>query len=276
MDIVEEVRGRGGVVRSEDLRRSGASKEQIAAAVRLGMLIRPRRGWIAAADADPLLVSAARAGVILTCVTRTARLGLWDPGADGHHVAAKPNQTAVDVARERTHVHWAEPLVARIPGELEDPVENALGYVAECLAPEDALAVWESAAREGLIEISVMRRFRLRPRAREIAARATGYSDAGTESIVMYRLKWMPVRIMQQVHIAGRRVDFLIGERLVLQIDGGHHVGPQRDADNAHDVQLRLQGYHVIRVSYRQIMEQWPWVQDQVSRAVAQGLHLAA
>ena len=80
---------------------------------------------------------------------------------------------------------------------------------------------------------------------------------------------------MQQAWIAGRRVDLLIGERLVLQIDGAHHVGAQREADIEHDAQLMLLGFHVIRVGYQSVVHDWPRVQDQIMRAVAQGLHRA-
>ncbi|MGN8551212.1 UNVERIFIED_CONTAM: hypothetical protein OHV15_01330 [Microbacterium sp. SLM126] len=36
---------------------------------------------------------------------------------------------------------------------------------------------------------------------------------------------------------------------------------------------LTLRGYHVIRVTYGQVIEGWPDVQEQIMRAVAQGLH---
>ena len=81
---------------------------------------------------------------------------------------------------------------------------------------------------------------------------------------------------MPQIWILGHRVDFLIGERLVVQIDGGHHVGSQRTSDIAHDAALMAAGYHVIRLSYEQIIDDWPTVQDMIARAVAAGLHLAA
>ncbi len=83
----------------------------------------------------------------------------------------------------------------------------------------------------------------------------------------------MPIR--PQAWVAGHRVDFLIGERLVLQIDGGHHVGRQRRSDIAHDARLMLLGYHVIRVDYVQVVDRWHEVSGLVQRAVAQGLHLA-
>lgn len=82
----------------------------------------------------------------------------------------------------------------------------------------------------------------------------------------------LPIRA--QTWIAGHRVDALIGDRLVLQIDGVSHV-EQRSEDIRHDAELRLMGYHVIRVSYTQMMFEWAMVQDLIMRAVAQGLHLA-
>ncbi len=89
-------------------------------------------------------------------------------------------------------------------------------------------------------------------------------------------MRWLKLRLLIQTWIAGHRVDVLIGSRLVLQIDGKHHVGAQRSEDIRHDAELRLMGYHVIRVSYQQLMHDWPAVQDLIMRAVAQGLHLTA
>ncbi len=90
------------------------------------------------------------------------------------------------------------------------------------------------------------------------------------------RLRFLRLPIRQQVWLAGHPVDFLIGDRLVLQIDGGHHVGSQRRSDIAHDARLTLLGYHVIRIDYVQVMTRWVDVHDVIVRAVAQGLHRAA
>lgn len=112
-------------------------------------------------------------------------------------------------------------------------------------------------------------------RARRVADAASPFSDSGLETLIPVRLRWMGVRIVAQAWIAGHRVDFLIGERLVLQIDGATHVGPQRKEDNRHDATLMLLGFHVIRVGYRDVVDGWPAVQDLIMRADAQGLHLA-
>src|SRR5690606_306544 len=96
---------------------------------------------------------------------------------------------------------------------------------------------------------------------------------SGLETLAASRLRWLGVRLLPQAHLFGHRVDLLIGERLVLQIDGSSHAGRQRDEDNQFDVFLKLRGYHVIRVGYAQVMFRWHEVQSAVMEAVAQGLH---
>ena len=75
--MTEAVRVVGGVIPQSDLYARGYSKHDIARGVADGPLIRIRRSWLAVPDADPYLVAAARAGVVITCVTQAQRLGLW-------------------------------------------------------------------------------------------------------------------------------------------------------------------------------------------------------
>src|SRR5690606_34658000 len=70
--------------------------------------------------------------------------------------------------------------------------------------------------------------------------RSDPFADAGTETYLRSRLRWLKLRILIQIWVAGHRVDALIGDRLVLQIDGKHHVGAQRSEDIRHDAELRL------------------------------------
>ncbi|WP_447588354.1 endonuclease domain-containing protein [Microbacterium lacticum] len=106
-------------------------------------------------------------------------------------------------------------------------------------------------------------------------AAAEEFTDSGIETLFRVRLRWLRVRILHQIWLAGHRADFLIGERLVVQADGGHHVGAQRAEDLAHDAELMLRGYHVLRFTYAQIVGDWPAVQSAIMRALAQRLHLA-
>jgi very-short-patch-repair endonuclease len=275
MDVAKVVRARGGVVPSARLINDGVKGHLIEKAVTRGTLVRIRRRWVALPDADPSLVAAARAGVVLSCVTQAKRLGLWvlDAGG-GPHFAARPHAGRVSVAAGTT-VHWAMPLVARTPDSLEDPIENVLAAVALCQPHELALAIVESAIRKGKVDPLSLRRLPLSARVRGLLDIAQPFSDSGLETFVVPRLRWMRLRIVAQAWIADHHVDFLIGERLVLQIDGGHHVDAQRISDIAHDAQLMLLGYHVIRVGFQQVVNDWPSVQDLIMRAIAQGLHRA-
>lgn len=261
----------GGVVRTRNLIRAGHSRHSIDQAVARGNLVRVRKGWVALPGTDAYLVAAARAGVVVSCITQARRLGLWVLHEDRPHVAA-PAHSGCVTPRGAT-VHWTKPLVPRHPDALVDPIENVLALAAVCQPFEAALAVWESALRQGLVEKNTLERMSLPPAARNVLASAFPFSDSGLESFVVPRLKWLKLSLVPQVWISGHRVDFLIGERLVLQIDGGHHVGEQRESDIEHDAQLMLLGYHVIRVGYRQVVERWSSVHDLIVRAVAQGLH---
>lgn len=270
--LSEFVRSAGGIVLAKDARRAGFSERTVAASVATSVVTRVRRRWLAHPNVDPALVGAARAGVVLTCVTAAERLGLWVLEPGGIHVAAPAHAGRINPPAT-ARVHRAAPIVPRPPGELVDPIENVLALTAACLPFEQALAVWESALNKRLVTVYALDRLPFRGPARELIAVADPLSDSGLETFVPVRLRWLGERIVPQAVILGRRVDFLIGQRLVLQIDGGHHVDAQREADIRHDAQLVLNGFHVIRVGYHQVVHDWPSVQHDITRAIAQGLH---
>lgn len=270
--LCHAVQRSGGVARVRALVDAGHTRYVIGRAIERGEIVRVRRDWVALPSADRELVEAARAGVVLSCITQARRLGLWVLHEDRPHVAVSAHSSAT-LARGR--VHRAAPLVPRHPDSLADPIENVLALVAACQPFEPALAIWESALRGGLVVRGALERLGLSTAASRILADASPWSDSGLESFVVPRLRWLGLPIVPQAWIAGHRVDFLIGERLILQIDGGHHAGAQRSSDIAHDARLMLLGYHVIRVDYGAVVERWHEVQDLVMRAVAQGLHRA-
>lgn len=273
--LIAAVAASDGVARVSTLVRVGHSRHRIAQALGDGSLVRVRRDWIAMPRADAYLVAAARNGVVISCVTAARRAGLWVLGAeDKTHVAALPH--AVGHKPEKAIVHWSRPAVPRHPDALVDPIENVLVIVAACQPYEAALAIWESALRHRHVDPLVLAGLTLPTAARHLLEAASPFSDSGLETFVVPRLRWMRLRIVPQAWIAGHPVDFLIGERLVLQIDGGHHVGPQRTSNIAHDARLMTMGYHVIRVGYDQMVNDWPAVQQLIMRAVARGLHRAA
>ncbi|MFN3948274.1 DUF559 domain-containing protein [Microbacterium sp.] len=263
----------GGVVRPTRLVREGHPRRAIADAVASGLVMRVRRDWIASPDADEYLVAAARTGTVVSCVTAAERLGLWvHTHPDRPHVA-HPGRGKISASA--AVVHWQRAIVPRHPDLLQDGIENVLMTVAACRPYEEALAVWESALNKDLVDRRMLERLPWTGQARRLAREATAWADSGLETSFITRLRWLRLPIRPQVWVEGHRVDFLIGDRLVVQIDGGHHVGAQRTDDIRHDAALMLLGYHVIRISYEQVMNRWPEVQERVMQAVAQGLHRA-
>lgn len=260
-------------MRVQTLRREGASATRIRQAKQRGEIITLRRGWVGVPDADALLRTAARKGVVLTCVTAAAHHGLWVPDAGEAHVAAPPHSG--HVPKVKGVVHWSVPLFPRNPDSCVDSVENALVQVAKCRPFEDAVVIWESAMRQDLVDSTIFARTDLTARVREVMAAAQPFADSGLETICVVRLRWLGLRLLPQAWILDHRVDLLIGERLVVQIDGATHTGAQRTSDIEHDALLKLHGDHVLRFSYEQIMAQWHDVQQVIMNAVAQRLHLA-
>lgn len=272
--LVNSVASIGGVGRCTTLVELGHSRYRIDQAIQTRRLVRVRRNWVALLDADAELVDAARRGVVLSCITLAQRRGLWVPRLpDIRHVAAHQCSSAYDTTG--AVVHWRRPVVPRHPDALEDSLENALVLAATCVPHDDVLPIWESALRQGLVAREMMARLALPPAARAVLKDAGGWADSGLETLFRTRLRWLSIRILPQVWLFGHRVDFLLGERLVVQTDGGSHVGAQRTRDIAHDAELVLRGYTVLRFSYSQIVNDWPHVQATIMSAVGQGLHLA-
>ena len=115
MDVAKVVRARGGVVPSARLINDGVKGHLIEKAVTRGTLVRIRRRWVALPDADPSLVAAARAGVVLSCVTQAKKaraLGSRCRGRGRTSPRGPPCRPGLGASRTR-RVHWAVPLVAR-------------------------------------------------------------------------------------------------------------------------------------------------------------------
>lgn len=274
MDVVEELERRGGLARARTLREGGVSDYALRRAKERGEIAAVGRGWVATTDADPMAVGAASRGAVLSCVTAAERAGLWMPDSSALHVAVRPNAARVRVPAQVV-VHWSRPIVPREPDAIVDGLVNALALVATCQPFESALAIWESAMNKKLVDAGMLRGLDLPVPARAVLERARPFADSGLETIVVHRLRWLGIRMLAQAWVEGRRVDVLLGERLVIQLDGATHTGAQRDADITHDAALMLRGYHVLRFSYTHVMHRWHDVQSVVMHAVAQGKHRA-
>lgn len=277
LDLHDWMRQCNGIAHSSVLREAGFSEATVRRAVRAGLLTRVRRSWLVTPDCHPARRTAAAAGGRLSCLSAAAARGLWTPVHDGVHVAVAANASRHDSSG--LYLHWARGPVPVTRTTAEEPILNVLFHVARCADPGDALAVWESALRTGLVDPEVLVRVPWSsPAARRLAEVADVLSDSGVETRFVALMRGAGVVVRQQVWVDGHPLDGLIGERLAVQLDGfAHHSQPRdRRRDLRADARLALRGYTVLRFDYQQVLFDPVYVRDTVLTAVAQGLHRAA
>lgn len=273
----------GGLIATHELHRFGMSRARISEAVTAGEIVRIRQGWYANPWLPPAECRAARIGGQLACVSAAAALGLWEPRTPSLHVVVptnakglrSPRSYRTPLARDGAEVHWTG--LDHRGSRVLVSVAGCLEQIARCSAPEIALAVAESALHRRRIARrewdAVLASMPAHLRA--VLDDASGRSESGTESLFVFGMARVGVEVRQQVVIAGvGRVDCLIGERLVIELDSfAHHSDPM--ADRRRDAALSAQGYRVLRFMYHQVVHEWPSVQAAVLAAIARGDHLA-
>lgn len=274
MLIDEWLRRHDGVAHTSDLYAVGFSKHAVSKAVASGRMLRVRRSWIARRDCDPAVLAAIAAGGRVTCISEAKRMGLWAPHDPDVHVWVPRSAGRLQSAGVKPH--WSRgpaPTARRTPVE---PLLNVLDHVARCQDAATALAVWESALNKRLVHPDVLHRVMWsNRRAQRLADIASSLSDSGMETEFVILMRAIGVTVRQQVMIDGRRVDGLIGDRLVVQLDGFafHSDAASRRRDLEADARLRLRGYTVLRFDFHQVFIQRAYVQETVRTAIAQGLH---
>jgi very-short-patch-repair endonuclease len=268
----------GGIVHRDAAAAAGYSLAVRRTAVRDGTVTRIRRDWLATDLAPDDLRSAAESGGRLACVSAARRRGWWIPeGTDDRvHVAMDPHGPSPAKA---VVAHWSARIAPPAGYGLIESVEDSMAHIASCVSPADSLVLWESAMRTESLSLDAVRRVQWPTAAAKSCADAvTGLSDSGLETIAVVKLSRWGIPIRQQIVLAGRPVDLLIGERLVVQIDGFEHhsTSAQRTKDVALDAELVLRGFTVLRFTYAQVVHDWDSVERTIARAIAAGAHRAA
>ncbi|MGF3055958.1 DUF559 domain-containing protein [Microbacterium sp. YY-01] len=271
------IREHHGIAHTSTLYAAGFAKHVVARAVNEGECERIRRSWIAVPDCAQPRKHAVAEGGRLTCVSAAQQHGLWVQSVpDRTHIAVRRGASRID--RAAVHAHWSPGPAPVGRYETDEPLLNVLHHVAQCLPFAEALAVWESAVRQGHVTRDELRRVRWRAASGNLLAQVVSeLSDAGTETRFLMLMREIGVTVRQQVRIAGHAVDGLIGEYLVIQLDGfAHHSTPRdRRRDLRHDARLAAAGYTVLRFDYRQLFFEGKAVQETVRTAMAQQLHRA-
>lgn len=242
-----------------------------------------RTGWYSTPNLARAATRAVRVGGVLTCADALESVGVWVPRDQVLHVRVPINAARLrlpddrrrrlsDQPSEGVRIHWTRqsPAANRV---MADPVE-ALTDLRSCAPREHYLASLDSMLHRA-------------PHSADALARAghpvgrdgiDGVCESGTETLFWLRMSRLGLRIRRQVALPGvRRADFLIGERLIVEVDGQefHDTESAFEADRRNDAGLSRRGYRVLRFSYRQVMEDWPAVEAAVLAAMFRGDHLA-
>lgn len=283
--LQRHIRAKGDLIKTAELHAFGVGRTGIERALADGEIQRIRQSWYANPWLPKDQARAARIGGQLACSSAAESLGLWKPLVPAFHVCVEADARALrSPSSSRTRLKGAPGVVVHWSGI--DPagtrtlvsVGGCLAQLARCAPPEAALVVAESALNRGRIGLdewwAVLGRL---PRAvRRHLGSASGASDSGTESLFVYRMARLGVLVQQQVAIEGvGRVDGLIGERLVVELDS-HEYHSDPTADRHRDALLSALGYRVLRFMYEQVVDSWPEVEAAVLAAISRGDHLAA
>lgn len=261
---------RMGVVSAAQLEAEGWLRGERRRALANGRLTRVRAGWYARQDADVEAVAAVRAHGCLSCASALDRHGAWIPeGLRGMHVRVA--RAAARRGRQCRPYGGAPPIHRAI-----DDVETAFRSLLRCVDDEDLVVVADS-----LLHLRLATRHELEawsasaPRRVRRALAKVDRAESGLETIVRLRLRARGVAVRTQVQIGRHRVDLLIGDRLIVECDGGeHHAGwAAQSADRARDRDLVLAGFVVVRLTDAQVVHGWEAVEADLMAFVRSDRH---
>ena len=287
--IYLDVRRRGGVASTWELLRDGHTSHQLTAAVHRGEIVRARQGHYACPELDEAELQAVRVGGRLTGLAGARRHGIWTPIRASLELTVAPDARALrsptnksvrlkELRRHGVRVHWTD-RAATGTRSLVGPLGCVLD-VARTQPANIAFAVVESAIALGRVSRSSWARAArsLPHQTRLKLRRVDRLSGSGSESLAKFEFIAAGIHFSQQVQVtSGIRVDFVLGDRLVVEIDGAefHATRVGFEQDHRRDAVLRALGYRVLRFSYWQVSERWADVMAAVTAALVSGDHLA-
>jgi len=218
-------------------------------------------------------------------VTALQLQGIWIPRSTGLHVACAPHSARLRSPRDsrvrvspsdRVRVHWRD-----LPDGGSRLILDPLDALRDALACVDADAILPTADsvlyQHPELKTNWTTFCESAPaHRRQVLLTADGICESGIETMTWMRLRHLPMT--RQVAIRGvGDIDFLVGDRLVIEVDGEqYHTDPQQfENDRRRDAVLASLGYVVLRFSYRQVTERWHEVQTAVDAMLNGGFHPA-
>ncbi|GAA1809346.1 endonuclease domain-containing protein [Agromyces neolithicus] len=292
--VARHIRENGGARSVRQLRAADIDRAAVVAAFSDHAIMRVRRGWYAVRDAPDDVVRAVRVGGALTGASVARLHGLWlhtdrllhvrvprtasrlrpPTAALAAAAAAAATSPRLDPSGHGVCVHYrsAPPL-----DSARDSLPIALAEMLSCATAEHAITTIDSALASGQLTdggLEQVREFAL-PSRRTLVDRASAQSESGIESRVRLFLRTHRITHRAQVEIEGvGRVDLVVGNRLVIEIDGSKfHTGTEFERDRRRDFELAMRGFLVLRLSYRMIMDEWDASAAGILALVARGEH---
>ncbi len=260
--IAHVLAANGGVVSTAQLRAAGMSAR--------GWLP-VRRGWYAAPSADPQVVRAVSAGGVLSCVSALRLHRVWVPDSALHvRYSSRARRSRAGV-RSCHPYRLDPPIVGAV-----DPVDIALAAAANCLGTEGLIVVLDSMLNTQMIEMADARAIVAASRYAHLnlAERCDAKSESGTETIIRLRLHALGIHVRSQVNIQGvGRVDFLVGDRLIIEADSREHHLPRYQSDRTRDRVATGLGFLVIRLTYEDVVYRWDVVCADILSVIRRRAH---
>ncbi|MCS5498735.1 endonuclease domain-containing protein [Cnuibacter physcomitrellae] len=111
---------------------------------------------------------------------------------------------------------------------------------------------------------------------RALLARTDGSAQSGLETKVRLGLRSRRVRVRPQVWIPGLgRVDLLVGDRLIIEVDGyqTHGTPTGFKEDRRRDREAAAQGYLVLRFTHWDVCYDWARCLQSILDIVRRGEH---
>lgn len=287
VDLERFIRARGGVAPLAMLDAAGVSRVTLRQALAQKRVLPVRRGWYGVPDAPPAVVRAVRVGGALTASSVAGLHGLWLLDDARLHVRVAGNASRLrspldpTLPLDATHgvcVHYREQASGPADLPARDSLPRALAEMFTCGPALAAVIAIDSALN--LRELTSDGRAQLRALVpaskRHLVDGADAACDSGLETIARLLPHERRIPYRTQAHIPGvGRVDLLIGDRLVVELDGaGFHIDSADFAeDRRRGLELVMRGYLVVRLTYRMVVDDWERVRADLLELVARGEH---
>jgi len=290
-DPVPIINSLGHIATRQQLVARGCSGFDLTVAVRRGEIWRVRQARYSTLGASAEAIAATRVGGMLAGPSAARSYGLWSGFDRRVHVSVganssrlrtnfapsvQPQTLSPDFSDREVVLHW---LIGGAVPELGPecwrvPWITALRQVVAWCDRETAIACLDTARTKlQLTNATLIDIFRKAPPSdRLLVVASCPGSDAGSESVVRQRLLAAGITVTQQVQFPVGRVDMQVdGTRILIEVDGKEfHDSPEaRERDRFRDAELVALNYVVIRLSYRQIFEDWPWCLRIIREAMA-------